>query len=96
MFVLWKVRMNTEGMLDELLELLEKAGIEVRQENMGGGGGGVCCIKGKDVVFLDVQSSAVERASVCAKALAKAVNLEEVYMKPEVRQFVEREAQRSI
>jgi hypothetical protein len=88
--------MNTEGMLDELLQLLEKAGVEVRMEQMGGGGGGVCSVKGKSIVFLDVQASAMERAAVCARALAKAVNLEEVYMKPEVRQFVEREDQRSI
>lgn len=88
--------MNSEGMLDELLQLLEKAGVEVRLEQMGGGSGGVCSVKGRSMVFLDVQASTMDRAAVCARALAKSVNLEEVYMKPEVRQFVEREQQRSI
>jgi hypothetical protein len=88
--------MNTEGLLEELLGLLEKAGVEIRAEAMGGGGGGMCSVKGKSIVFLDTQASATERAAVCARALAKAMDVEGVYMKPEVRQFVEREAQRSV
>ena len=87
--------MTTEGLLDELLRLLEKAGIEVRTEQMGGGGGGVCSVKGRNIVFLDSQGSMRERAAVCANALAKAVDLEKVYLKPEVRQFVEHESKRS-
>ena len=79
-----------------MLQLLDKAGIEVRLEEMGGGGGGICSVKGKRIVFLDVQAAASERAGVCARALTEAVNLEEVYMKPEVRQFVEQENQRSL
>jgi hypothetical protein len=82
-------------MLDELLRLLEKAGVEVRTEQMGGGGGGVCSVKGKNIVFLDSQGNMRERAAVCAKALAKAVDVEKVYMKPEVRQFVEHESKRN-
>jgi hypothetical protein len=88
--------MNTEGLLDELLALLEKAGVAVRMEHMGGGGGGMYTVKGKNIVMLDTQSSSTERAAVCARALVTVTNIEEVYMKPEVRQFVEREAQRSV
>jgi hypothetical protein len=88
--------MNTEGLLDELLILLEKAGVAVRMDQMGGGGGGMYTAKGMNTVMLDSQASATERAAVCARALAKVTDIEEVYMKPEVRQFVEREAQRSV
>ena len=87
--------MNTEGLLDELLQLLEKAGVEVRVDAMGGGGGGVCSVRGRNIVFLDSQGATMERAAVCAKALARAVDLEQIYMRPEVRQFVEREVERS-
>jgi hypothetical protein len=88
--------MNTEGLLDELLGLLEKAGVAVRMEPMGGGGGGMYAVKGRNTVMLDSQASTMERAAVCARALVRVMNVEEVYMKPEVRQFVEREAQRSV
>lgn len=78
-----------------MLQLLEKNGIEVRLEQMDGSGGGICSVKGRRIVFLDTAAPASERAAVCAAAIAKVVNLEEIYMKPEVRQFVEQENQRS-
>jgi hypothetical protein len=88
--------MNTEGLLDELLALLENAGVAIRIEPMGGGGGGMYTVKGKNTVMLDSQASTTERAGVCARALVNVIDIEAVYMKPEVRQFVEREAQRSV
>ena len=90
------VGVNSETILDELLGLLEGTGVEVRTEPMGGGGGGTCNIKGKTVVFLDSQGSTMERAAICARALAKVADIEAIYMKPEVRQFVEREAERTM
>jgi hypothetical protein len=88
--------MNTETLLDELLQLLEKAGVQIRMEPMGGGGGGMFTVKGKNTVMLDSQASTAERAAVCARAVGQVVKVEEVYMRPEVRLFVEREAQRSV
>jgi hypothetical protein len=82
--------MTSQDILEDLLALLEGAGISVRNEAMGGGGGGLCQMKGKQVFFVDKDSSTSDNAAHCAKAVAETVDIESIYLKPEVRDFVER------
>ena len=82
-------QMNEQRILEELLELLEKNRITIRSEPLGGGGGGLCTIKGQPIFFLDTQAYTAEVAALCAQAVAELIDIEEIYIKPEVRQFVE-------
>jgi hypothetical protein len=84
--------MDEQTILDELLALLKDNDIKVRSEPMGGGGGGVCTVKGQSVLFVDTDSSTAERANVCAEAVAKLVNIETIYLRPEVRRYIEEHA----
>ena len=81
--------MDEQTILDELLALLKENGIKVRSEPMGGSGGGLCTVKGQSVLFVDTDSSPAETANVCAEAVAKLVNIETVYLRPEVRRYIE-------
>jgi len=81
--------MNKQQILEELLALLEANGVIIRPEALGGSGGGLCTIKGNTVFFADTQAPSSEVAALCAEALSKIVDIETVYIKPEVRQFVE-------
>ncbi len=81
--------MDEQRILDELLALLEGNGVRVRREAMGGGGGGLCAVKGESIFFLDTESASAETAALCAQAIAKLVDVEVVYVRPEVRQFIE-------
>jgi len=81
--------MNEQRILEELLELLEKNGVTIRSESLGGGGGGLCTIKGRPIFFLDTQAYTAEVAALCAGAVAKLIDIEKIYIKPEVRQFIE-------
>ncbi|MHC4122844.1 MAG: hypothetical protein ACYSSI_04660 [Planctomycetota bacterium] len=81
--------MNTQQILEELLGLLEVEGIKVRREPLGGGGGGFCAIKGERTFFVDTQSTATETAVLCAKAITKVADVENIYLRPEIRQFIE-------
>ena len=81
--------MNEQQILQELISILETNGIEVRKEPLRGNGGGLCEFKGKRIFFLDSQASSVDSASLCANAVEKTVDIEQLYIRPQVRQFIE-------
>jgi len=81
--------MNEQRILEDLLGLLEAQGVAIRHEPMGGAGGGLCALRGTSVFFVDTEASSAEIAIRCAEAVAKLVDIESIYLKPEVRQFIE-------
>jgi hypothetical protein len=81
--------MNEQRILEELLVLLEADGVNIRNEPLGGSGGGLCTVKGEHVFFVDTQATSVEMAATCAEAVAKLLDIETLYIRPEVRQFIE-------
>ena len=80
--------MNEQSILDELLALLEANGVTIRNEPLGGSGGGLCMIKGERIFFADTQASSIVSAAMCAEAVSKVVDVEQVYIKPLIRQFI--------
>ncbi|MBN1126091.1 MAG: hypothetical protein JXA82_13875 [Sedimentisphaerales bacterium] len=82
--------MDTERIRDELLELLNEQGITVRFEAMGGGGDGLCTLKDRQVFFVDTQSSLLETAIATAQAVARNVPVDSIYLRPQVREFIEK------
>lgn len=81
--------MTEQRILEELLHLLEGNGVKVRNEPLGGSGGGLCTVKGQTFFFVDTQAPSAEVASLCAEAAAKLLDIETVYLRPEVRQYIE-------
>ncbi|MHC4185507.1 MAG: hypothetical protein ACYSR4_06195 [Planctomycetota bacterium] len=82
--------MNKQRILEELLALLEANGIAIRSEPLGGSGGGLCTVKGERIFFVDTQATSAEMAATCAEAVAKVVDIEGIYIRPEIREFIER------
>jgi hypothetical protein len=83
-------KMNEQRILEELLELLEANSVTIRNEPLGGSGGGLCTVKGEPIFFVDTQASSAQVAAICAEVVPKVADIERVYIKPEVRQFIER------
>ncbi len=81
--------MNEQNILDELLALLEANGVTIRNEPLGGSGGGLCTIKGQRIFFVDTQAPSVVSAVICAEAVPKVVDVEQIFIKPQIRQFIE-------
>jgi hypothetical protein len=81
--------MNERRILEELLALLETNNVTVRHEAMGGRGGGLCNIKGRNFFFVDSQATSIDSAALCARSIAKLIDVEKVYIKPQIRQFIE-------
>jgi hypothetical protein len=81
--------MNEQRILEQLLTLLEANGVTIRSDPLGGSGGGLCTIRGQQFFFVDTQASSADMAAVCAEVVAKVLDIEKIYIKPEIRQFIE-------
>ena len=81
--------MNEQRILEELLSLLEANNIAIRNEPLGGSGGGLCTVKGQSIFFVDTQAQSADVAAICAEAVSKVLDVEKIYIKPEVRQFIQ-------
>ena len=84
--------MNEQRILDELLGLLEANHVKVRREPLGGQGGGLAVMKGQNVFFVDTEAPSAEVGALCAQAVARLLDIETIYLRPEVRQFIESQA----
>jgi hypothetical protein len=80
--------MDDSLILEELLMVLEQNGVTIRREEMGGGGGGLCEISGKQTCFVDINANSSQNAEICARAVEKLVDIENVYLRPAVREFI--------
>ena len=53
--------MSTIEQIDQLVEVANLAGIDVRYEYFGGTGGGLCQIAGKRILFMDLALSSTDQ-----------------------------------
>jgi len=81
--------MENQRIFEELLALLEQNSVTVRTEHLGGGGGGLCKLKEKQVFFVDTDAAATEMLAICARAVNETVDIEGVYIRPQVRQCLQ-------
>jgi hypothetical protein len=88
--------MNDQRILEELLSVLETNGVKVRSEPLGGSGGGLCAVKGQNIFFLDTEAPSAEAAGTCAEAVLRLLDIETLYVRPEVRQFLESHRNQSV
>jgi hypothetical protein len=83
----------------ELVNVAERAGISVRLEPLDPdlferSHGGICKIEGKRTILIDSTASIDEKIAVLLRALGS-VELDAVYMRPLLRQQIERYVKRA-
>jgi hypothetical protein len=71
------------------MALLESHEVKIRREPLGGGGGGLVTIKGESIFFIDAEALTAEVAARCAEAVVTLLDIDTVYLRPEVRRYVE-------
>ncbi len=81
--------MVQEQILKELEDLAEKSNIVLRYEK-GDFDGVFCILKEERLIVINRRLVVQKKASVLAQALAE-VGIEEIYLKPAVREFIEDE-----
>jgi hypothetical protein len=81
--------MNEQQILEDLLVLLEAQEVKIRTEPLGGRGGGLAAMRGAKIFFLDTEAASADVATLCAEAVRRLLDIETVYLRPEVREFIE-------
>ena len=84
--------MTHEQILSELEQLASNCGITIRYEK-GDFDGGYCVLKAERLIVINKRLALVRRASVLAQGLAE-VGINEMYLKPAVREYIEDELSR--
>ena len=80
--------MEIEDKLEHLLELTSKLGLEIRFEHLGGTGGGLCQLKGKSIMFIDMDSEPVRRYETLLSAMV-GFDIDSLYILPEIRDDID-------
>jgi hypothetical protein len=86
--------MKHEDLINELQEAARQLGVTVRLEK-GDFDGGFCLLRTERVVLVNKRLQPARKAAVLAVALHE-VGLENVFLKPAVREYVEDEVARAL
>ena len=81
--------MNFDTILEELISLLAAGGVKVRWEPLEESRGGLCRIGGASSLFLDTHADPLQSAALCAQTLRRVVDISAIYLRPNVREFIE-------
>lgn len=84
--------MTHEEIVKELEALATSSGISVRYEK-GDFEGGFCVLKAERLIVVNKKLAVPKKASVLAQGLAE-IGIEERYLKPAIREFIEDELAR--
>jgi len=84
--------MTHEQILSELEHLASNCRISVRYEK-GDFDGGYCVLKAERLIVINKRLALARRTSVLAQGLAE-VGIDEIYLKPAVREYIEDELAR--
>jgi hypothetical protein len=82
--------MESGDRIEALLELAERIGLTVRREPLGGEGGGFCLLKGRRVLFVDTLADEQTRWDKTLQALASLPDLDRQYIRPDLREALEK------
>ena len=82
--------MDSVSQLESVVEALGRLGIDLRRANLGGSGGGLCRIRGRPVVFIDLDADPATQLERTVQALTALPDAETVYLAPNLRLLMER------
>ena len=80
--------MHTVDLLNEAIAVAHAAGIQIREDWLGGDGG-VCELRGRLVVFHDPNQSSGERLSLVLEALQRSPAMSRVSCSPHLRRMLQ-------
>ena len=78
--------MDATAQFEQLTEAIEKLGLDVRYENLGGQSTGLCRIRGQSVMFVDLDADVATRMDQCFRALASIPDVDSTYLPPAIRE----------
>lgn len=82
--------MEPSSELEHLIVQLERLGMDVRYENLGGESTGLCKIRGRSVMFVDMDADIATRVERCIQALATVPDADVTYLPPTLRERLDK------
>ena len=82
--------MESANQLGVFLNLFERLDVEVRHEHLGGSGCNFCALKGKQIVFIDMDADVATRLDGCAAAIAQIPQIDVTFVPPEIRERIDK------
>jgi len=79
--------MDAAQRLDDVFELARRLEVEVRAERLGGDSGGLCVLRGRRVLFVDLDADPLVRLDRCVEAMRSLPGIEGVYVPPALREL---------
>jgi hypothetical protein len=77
---------------DEMIDLAKRLGVAVRHARLGGNGGGLASVKGVPQLFVDLDADPADQIEQTARALSNLPGLDGVFVRPDVRELIDRHA----
>jgi hypothetical protein len=81
--------MNAGPLIEELTTMLAQGGVKIRREPMDESRGGLCRMAGAQVLFINSTADPQQTARICARALCRVIDIHSIYIRPDVRDFIE-------
>ena len=82
--------MDAVRQLEAIRELLLRLEVEVREERLGGESGGLCVVRGRRVLFIDLDADPAVRLERSLGALRTLPDIEDIYLSPALRELIDR------
>ncbi|QNN22649.1 hypothetical protein HED60_10340 [Planctomycetales bacterium ZRK34] len=76
---------DTERLLEELLDVLERLDFDIRRLPMGGDGGGIAQVRNRWTAFVDTQAAPLDLLQQLISQLDKSVDPDTIYLSPALR-----------
>ena len=81
-----------DSAFDEMIDLAKRLGVAVRHARLGGAGGGLASVKGTRQLFVDLDADPADQIEQTARALGNLPGLDAVFVRPDVRELIDRYA----
>lgn len=82
--------MDETAQFDEVMKLCDRLGIEVRREHLGGEGGDLCTVRGRRMLFIDLDADIATQVATSIRALAGLAEIESIYVPQVLRELIDR------
>lgn len=89
-----KVDPELKQMLTELEEVADKLGYKVRYEK-GNFAGGYCVLRESQLLVVNSRNEIERRIIIVSKSL-KEIGIDDIYVKPNIRELIEKESSRKL
>ena len=81
--------MDSQELLEHLLELAAQLDISVRRTDLGGSGGSLVNLRGQQILFIDTLADPADQLERIIPSFASLPSLDDIYIIPELRQLLD-------